>query len=149
MKRLTLLIYIVAFTSLVEIKAQPSQVIKGKVLDKNTLQELPAANVYIMQNGELAHGVSADLDGNFRIDGVAVGRHVLQCTFVGYEPWQSGYLEVTSAKEVVLTIELVPSIFTSEEIVIEASRNMGAGNEFTAVSGRSFTSEETQRYAGS
>ncbi|MDH5399902.1 MAG: TonB-dependent receptor, partial [Cyclobacteriaceae bacterium] len=50
---------------------------------------------------------------------------------------------------VVLTIELVPSIFTSEEIVIEASRNMGAGNEFTAVSGRSFTSEETQRYAGS
>ena len=61
--------------------SQNTQVIKGKVLDKNTFQPLIGANVYIIENGEVSNGVSVDLDGNFRMEGVSLGRRILQCTF--------------------------------------------------------------------
>jgi len=150
MQKLTLIGALIIGT-VIMVVAQPVQTIKGRVTDKNTLQSLPGANVFIMENGELKKGISTDLDGNFRLNEVPVGRHVIQCTFIGYEPWVSGNIEVTSAKEFVLNIEISPSIFDmGEEIVVQADREeRNTSNEFTSVSGHSFTAEKTQRIAGS
>ncbi len=152
LKRL-LLITIICCISLINVFAQrPGQRITGTVIDKESRQPLPGANVFIkLTDGESSvKGSVTDVDGRFVLEGIPVGRHYLNCSFVGYNNWVSTYLELTSAKQLVVSIELTEAITTGEEVVITANR-MGSEvtNEFSSVSGRSFTPEETQRFAGS
>jgi hypothetical protein len=130
----------------------PTQRITGIVLDKVSKQPLAGANVFIkLENNESTIiGTVTDLEGRFTLDKVPVGRHYLNCSYVSYESWVSPYLELTSAKQLNITIELTESITMGEEIVVKAQRVASeASNEFGMVSGRSFTPEETQRFAGS
>ena len=128
----------------------PTQSIKGRITDKNTLQTMPGANVYIFQGDSIAYGGTSDIDGNYKFENVPVGRHFVFCTFIGYEGWKSGYIELTSAKELVLNIQLIESAITADAVVITAKK-MGSEplNEFVTLSARSFNVEETQRFAGS
>ncbi len=128
----------------------PTQSVKGKILDKSTLQTLPGANVYILQGDSIAFGGTSDLDGNYKLENVPVGRHFIYCSFIGYEGWKSGYLELTSAKVLVLNIQLTESAIVTDEIVIRSKRgDSGPLNEYISLSARSFNVEETQRFAGS
>ncbi len=132
------------------IAQRPTQSIKGKVVDKNSLQTLPGANVYILQGDSIAYGTTSDLDGNFKLVNIPVGRHFIYCTFIGYEGWKSGYVELTSAKELFLSIELFESAIVTDEIVISARKGSSQPlNEFITLSARSFNVEESQRFAGS
>ena len=149
--RLLLLIF---FWTVVSISygQKASQRITGTVVDKESRQPLPGANVFIKlaDQDSTIKGAVTDVDGRFALEGVPVGRHYLNCSFIGYNNWTSAYLELTSAKQLVVNIELTEAITTGEEVVITAKR-MGSevNNEFSSVSGRSFTPEETQRFAGS
>ncbi|MDQ3050755.1 MAG: carboxypeptidase-like regulatory domain-containing protein [Bacteroidota bacterium] len=58
--------------------------IKGKVLDKNTKEPLPFANVVVEINGSQAGGAQTDFDGNFTIKPLQPGRYSLKASFVGY-----------------------------------------------------------------
>ncbi len=58
-------------------------------------------------------------------------------------------IEVTSAKEVILNVELQLSALDVEEVVISASRNGEVSNEMATVSAREFSVVETNLYAGS
>jgi len=128
----------------------PTQSIKGRITDKNTLQPMPGANVYIYQGDTIAYGGTSDIDGNYKLENVPVGRHFVYCTYIGYEGWKSGYIELTSAKEFVLNIQLIESAITADAVVIMAKK-MGSAplNEYVSLSARSFNVEETQRFAGS
>lgn len=130
---------------------KPGQRITGTVIDKESRQPLPGANVFIKLEGvESIKGAVTDVDGRFVMEAVPVGRHYLNCSFIGYNNWASTYLELTSAKQLVVNIELTEAITTGEEVVITANRiGSEVTNEFSSVSGRSFTPEETQRFAGS
>lgn len=130
----------------------PVQRITGLVVDKGSRQPLPGANVFLRlpDKDSTLVGAVSDADGRFVLDKVPVGRHYLRCTFIGYEPWTSRYLELTSAKQLVVTIELEPGVLMGEEVVVTSRRNASeASNEYGLVSARSFTPEETQRFAGS
>lgn len=130
----------------------PTQRISGLVLDKASQQPLVGATVFIKLESEAGRiiGATTDTEGHFSIESVPVGRHFLNCTYVGYQAWVSSYLEVTSAKKLDLTIELVESAIMGDTIVVRAPRVANeASNEFGLVSARSFTPEETQRFAGS
>ncbi|MFT5384007.1 MAG: hypothetical protein ACI81W_001407, partial [Saprospiraceae bacterium] len=62
----------------------------------------------------------------------------------------SDYLIVNSAKEVALYISLVESAITTDEVVVTAFQSSNEPlNELSIVSTRSFSVEETQRYAAS
>jgi hypothetical protein len=132
--------------------SQPVQRITGTVVDKTTQQPLPGATIFITLTSPDGStiGTMSDPEGHFVLEKVPVGRHTLNSTFIGYEPWSSPYLELTSGKQLVVTIELIPSSTLMQEVVVHNQRNPNeASNEFDLVSGRSFTAEETQRYAGS
>ena len=59
-------------------------------------------------------------------------------------------LELTSGKELILNIELEEKVITGKEVVIHADSDRSSTlNQMTTVSSRSFTIEETERYAGS
>src|SRR5688572_9840214 len=72
--------------------------IKGKVLDKNTKEPLPFANVIVEINGSQAGGAQTDFDGNFQIKPLQPGRYNLKASFVGYTAAEISGVLVSSDK---------------------------------------------------
>lgn len=127
--------------------AQNTQTIKGTVLDKQSLQPLPGVQVEIV-GSEPKKGSVSDLDGKFRITDLAPGRYDVRISFPGYIEQTRNNVVLTSGKEEVLEIQLEESVTDIGEVVINANKNNEMNNELTTVSGRSFSMEEVNRYAG-
>jgi hypothetical protein len=128
------------------------QTIRGSVVDQQTQFPLPGAAVVVASDSsELKSfkGTVTDENGNFRVEDVPVGRHTIKISFIGYEDRFLNNVLVTSAKEVVLDIGLEQAATKLEEVTVTAGRDGEASNEMAVSSARSFTVEETQRYAGS
>ena len=126
-----------------------TQTIKGQVFDKQSKQSLPGANIVITGSQPIIGGVS-DVNGYFKLAGVPVGRATVSVSFLGYQTATISNLILTSGKELVLNIELEEKVTTTEDVVVTASKPKSrANNEMATVSARSFTVEETEKYAGS
>lgn len=121
------------------------QTVRGQVIDDQSKSPLPGCAVALMDS--LRINSLSDENGNFRLNGVPVGRHAIRITMLGYKERVVNVI-VSSGKEVVLTVELEERVYEGEEVVIEAEKAK-ANNDMATVSARSFTIEETQRYAGS
>lgn len=127
--------------------AQLTQTIRGQVVDKNVQSPLPGAVITIPGTQPLK-ATGADANGYFKIEGVPVGRQAVRVTFIGYKPFVLTNLDVTSGKEIVLTIGMEEDLKQLEEVVISAnSRKDLPQNDMSTVSTRTFSVEETQRYA--
>jgi hypothetical protein len=127
----------------------PVQTIRGTVVDNQTKSELVGVVVLLMDTGKVSSNTVTDVNGNFRFDSVPVGRHALVFRYMGYKE-RSATVILTSGKEVVLNIEMEESVQQQEAVVItDESQKSKPLNEMSTVSARSFTIEETQRYAGS
>jgi len=146
MKKL-LFFNLLLFVALV-INAQPVQTIRGKIMDKETHATLPGANVILIDDTTTFIGVSTDEDGNFRLENIKVGKHSLKISYIGYND-RIIDVTVTSAKEVILNIELEESAIAMDEFVITATKRGEVNNEMALVSSRTFDVSETERYAGS
>jgi hypothetical protein len=125
------------------------QVIRGKVIDKESKSPLPGATVVLASDTSSFRGVTTDARGNFRLENVSVGKHALKISFIGYKPVYMDGIIVTSGKEVILDISIEESVTSMKEIEISATRKHETINEMAVVSARAFSVEETDRYAGS
>ncbi len=127
---------------------QLTQVIKGTVVDIETQLTLPGATIVILGTDPTL-GTSTDLEGNFRIENAPLGRYNIQIGYVGYDKVVIPEVLVTSSKEVVLSIGLKQSLTNIAEVVVKAnSRKDKPLNPMASISAKSFTVEETRRYAG-
>ena len=126
----------------------PTQTVRGKVVDQDTQLPLIGATIIILDTDPLI-GATTDFDGDFRLEKVPVGRYDIGISYLGYEDAKINQLLVGSGKEIVLTIELQESIAELNTVTVVASeQNKGKPlNELATVSARSFSVEETQRYA--
>lgn len=125
-----------------------TQTIKGQVIDAQSHETLPGVNIVITDSDPVI-GTSTDMDGDFRLESVPVGRISLQITFIGYETVILANLELTSGKELHLEIEMTEQVMTINEVVISAAKEKSAAlNEMATVSTRQFSIEESQRFAG-
>lgn len=127
------------------------QTIRGKVVDQAS--KMPLIGVVVMVIDTDLNTVT-DVDGNFVLNEVPVGRQVITTQYLGYEPYVSEGLVVSSSKELYLDIELLEQVQTTETVTVTASGGTnGVGNQalndLSVVSARSFSVEETQRYAAS
>lgn len=145
----TLLTVLIAVLSFTEAFTQTlTQTVRGTVTDKQSKETLIGAAVVLADSGTFK-GASTDIDGNFRIDNVEVGRRTFKITYLGYRENYATVI-VTSGKEVVMNFELEQSVVTTKDVEIVAEREKDkANNQLATVSSRSFTIEETSRYAGS
>jgi hypothetical protein len=126
-----------------------TQVIRGVVLDKSTSLPLPGANVVLLYSEPL-RGTTTDEKGAFRLDKVPVGRQSIRVSFMGYKEQVLSNLNVTTGKELLLTIQMEEIVMQVGEVEIRSdSRKDLPVNEMAVISARSFTIEETERYAGS
>jgi hypothetical protein len=126
--------------------AQRLQRIKGTVRDKESKMPLAGVSVGVMDVVP-AIGTATDADGNFVIDSVPVGKHTLTVSYMGYLSATMNDVLVTSAKEVVLPVELEEQAVKMNEVVVTRKRDHI--NEMALVSTKTFDVQETERYAGS
>ncbi|MEO5642258.1 MAG: TonB-dependent receptor, partial [Bacteroidia bacterium] len=109
---------------------------------------LPAV-VTLYMDSALVTGASADVEGNYKMENIAVGRYTLRVQYLGYLPVTLPNIIVNSGKENIIAVEMEQSVVQSEEVVIEGTNKEGTVNDFGIGSGRQFSVEETNRYAGS
>jgi hypothetical protein len=121
-----------------------TQTLRGTVRDKDSRFPLPFASV-VLVNTDPQRGTTSDLQGNFRFDKLPVGRYSLQVSYVGYEDAVFSEIQLGSAKEMVLDIDITERTETLGEVSVRYTKGE-ALNQMTAVSSRSFSVEETKRY---
>lgn len=146
------LMLVAAFTvslSSLSMAQQIIQTIRGTILDQDSQTPVIGASVTVVGSTPFI-GTVSDMDGNFRLTGVPIGRVTLKVTFIGYEERTIPNLLITAAKEEILSVTLAESVNTLEEITVHGDQVKGEVlNEMAMVSAHTFSVEETQRFAGS
>ncbi len=123
-----------------------TQTVRGKVVDQVSKAPIPGATVMILNTDPLM-GVATDVDGDFKISQVPLGTHTLRVSFVGYQDLILPNVLVNSGKEVVLTIGVEEDFGQLDEVVVLGAEKERTVNEMVTVSGRTFSVEETRKFA--
>ena len=124
-----------------------TQTLRGTVIDKVTHTPLPGAIVVITDTDPL-QGTSTDVNGVFKITNVPVGKHSLKATLLGYTESYFENMVVNAGKESVITILLEEQIVQHQVVEVSGTREKNKPlNEMSLVSARTFSVEETQRFA--
>lgn len=124
---------------------QLTQTLRGTVFDANTLEPLIGAEV-VVQGTEPLLGTTTDENGNFELQGVPVGRQVVECKYIGYQPYLRDNLQITSSREYVLEIAMKEGVDLAEVVVSAYERNE-AVNELFVASIRRIDPEALQYHA--
>ncbi len=123
-----------------------TQTIRGRVVDQVSQVPMIGATVMVLDTDPLL-GEITDKNGEFKIKNVPVGPQSIRISFVGYKDLIIPAIQVNSGKEVILPIELEEDISTIEEFVVTANEKDRTINDMVAVSGRTFSVEETRKFA--
>jgi len=125
-----------------------TQTVRGTIKDMDSQTPLPGVNVILIDSDPFQGGVT-DMDGNFRIDAVPVGRQNFLIKFIGYKSQTIPNVLVTAGKQVVLNVQLEESVEALDEVVITADSDKDRpNNEMAKVSARTFSLEEVTRFSG-
>ena len=125
-----------------------TQTIKGKVTDAEIQIPLPGASIMIVGSDPLI-GTSTDVDGNFRLEKVPLGRYDIRISYTGYETYTVTELVVGSGKEVIINAGLKESVVSLDQVVVNAEADKKEPvNSMSIISARQINMEEARRFAG-
>lgn len=128
---------------------QAGQTVRGTVVDAFTGTPVEGATVVLLDSDPLT-GTITDEKGDFTLSGVLPGRRSFIASMLGYQPVTFSNLMIISGKESQLTFKLEEKVNALADVVVKAtSAREKPLNESALVSARSFTVEETERFAGS
>jgi len=133
----------------VAVDRQIKQSITGLIRDNITGKPLPGANIVLLDTSPII-GTVSNTDGKFTLKGIDVGFVSLRISFMGYKTVEIMNRELRTAKALFLNVFMEEMIITGDEVVITAGVDKRASiNTMATVSSRTFSVEETRRYAGS
>lgn len=146
--RFTLFCCILIF-SVAQGRAQKlTQTIRGRIVDADSRLKIADASLLVLETNP-AIIASSDSEGNFKLTDVPVGRQNLKISMSGYEDKLIPNLLIVAGKETVLEVELRESFTGLKDVVVRSHADKSrVANEMSLVSARSFSVEETKRYAG-
>lgn len=136
-----------SLTSLAQTKY--TQTVRGQVVDKVSSVGLPGVVIRLKNDSTQKHVVTTDANGNFKLEGIAVGRRSFIVSMFGYNTVPLNDIIVSSGKETFLTIELEESLVQMDEVVVNADEQKDVVTDMQAVNVKTFSIEETERYPGS
>src|SRR6185503_9718803 len=146
MKRTLAITTSISFLSVLLSAQTPTQTVRGTVVEQHVETPLIGANVIVIGSNPVI-GAATDVNGNFRLEHVPVGNQVLQITYMGYKDAVVNIV-VNAGKETVLSVQMEQNVVEGKEVVITAdARKDKPLNEMSTVSARTFSVEETQKYA--
>ncbi len=125
-----------------------TQSVKGTITDAFSQSPLVGAAIVLVNSDPLLGGVT-DVDGQFIIKDVPVGRQTFAIQYIGYKTITYPNVLVTAGKEVVLNIALVESVVQIDQVVVTAKSDKDLPlNDLAKVSARTFSLEEVTRFSG-
>lgn len=154
MKHLLILLMIVQISMMAqgaEINSNNNvfQTVRGIVLDADSKSPVIGATIVLLDSNDLK-GAVTDPDGHFQLKGVPVGRVNIKISSIGYEDKYLSNILVSSGRELNVKVELTESLVQIDEVVVTQKKDKSQVlNEMALISGRAFSVEETERYAGS
>lgn len=126
-----------------------TQTVRGVLVDQLTNAPIAGASL-IIKDSNPVQGTTTDEDGKFRITSVPIGRMTILASSIGYNPASVANVLVGTGKELVLDVKLSASVTPIKEVVVTALKEDGLpGNSMAVNSSRTFSMEDTKRYAGS
>ena len=148
MKRLYLICILLGLS--VNLRAQQiTQTIRGTIIDRESNSPLEGVTVMITKDSTIIGGAVSDASGSYRVEKVPVGRVNFSASLLSYKKVYQPNILVNSGKELVMNIEMDPAIETKQDVVISGIKKGESINEMAQLSVRTFSPEETERYAGS
>ena len=128
---------------------QPTQTVRGKVFDSETQYPLIGAKVQIFTaDSTKKYRALSDLDGEFTIANVPVGKHELTATYTLYDA-KTITIEVNSGKQTIIQVPMMESFVEKEAVVVTGRKKGEVINELALISAQQFSVAETDRYPGS
>jgi hypothetical protein len=135
------LLFTAGFTSAQE----GTQVVRGTILDNVSESPIPGAKVVILNTNPILRTLT-DSEGYFKISNVPIGRHDIVVTYMGYDNAVLKGVVVDAGKETIINTSMVERIVEKDAVIVKADKDKPK-NEMSLVSTRTFSVEETQKYA--
>ncbi len=127
---------------------QLTQTIQGKVYDNFTGALLPGVNIVVIKDS-IQKGTASDINGVFIINELPIGKYTLKASYIGYKGYVESDLNLFSGRAINIDIRLKESAQELNEIsIIAVERKDEPLNNMALIGARSFTLDETNRYAG-
>jgi hypothetical protein len=149
MKLIKFLLFILLLPAKLFGQHTPLQTIKGTIINIETNLPVSAVNIMIVESSSSKkNGATTDSAGNFSFK-YSTGRHKIIFSHINYEN-QSQSILLKSGQQLRLNIYMEPKISQLSEVTISSARFQKEKpvNTLAYTSGRSFTTEEANRYAG-
>lgn len=121
-----------------------SGTLKGKILDKDTGEPIPFANVVIELGGSQLGGTTSDFDGNYTIKPITPGKYNVRATYVSYQAVQVNDVIISADKITFLDLKMSNQAQNLEEVVISGYKVPLISKDKTT-SGGTVTSEEIEK----
>ena len=130
-------------------QGQLNSVVRGRVFDKTLGYPLIGVHVMVFTRTDTLHAITDTL-GQFSITNVTLGRFDISTSYIGYKPVRLNQLFLRSGKEFVANIEMDEEPQQIDAVEIKTSYQKDRPlNQMAQISARSFSIEETNKYAGS
>jgi hypothetical protein len=125
------------------------QTVRGTVVDAFTGSPVIGATIQVIGSNPLINSLS-NQNGEFTISNIQPGRWTFAASMVGYKSQSYSNIMVISGKETVLSFKLEEKVTNLSEVVVSNGQSKERPiNETALLSARSFSVEETERFAGS
>jgi len=111
------LIWTFCLIALFSIATSAQGILRGKVIDAETGEELIGATV--MLKGTTI-GAATDLDGNYNIPDIPSVTYTVVCQYISYQPQEFEHVEVSSGKVTVINIKLSSVSVGLQEVQVTA-----------------------------
>lgn len=121
------------------------QIIRGTILDKQSLSPIIGATVQILGQNK---GTKTDEKGRYTLSEVEPGRYEIKVSYMGYKEISMPNVIVSSGKECIQDFYMEENVRNLKETVIKVSNKARTNNELATISARTFSTEEVNRYAG-
>lgn len=149
MKKNLFVLFFILLGSSAMAQDQLMQTLRGTLVDFDTKVPIVGAKV-ILLNSDPLKGSLTDENGDFRLEDITVGRVALRITATGYQEINLPSVLVESGKEKILNMEMTTDIKELAKVDVTARKDKSESiNKMATVSAKTFSVEETNRYAGS
>ncbi len=142
-----LLFVVIALFSVQGMLAQSAGTLLGKVVDKDTKEPIPFANVVVLKDGVQIMGASTDFDGEYTIKPIAAGKYTIQASYVGYNSIVQNNVLISADKITFLNLDLSSSNQNIDEVEIVEYKVPLISKDQTQ-SGETITSEQIEKMPG-
>ena len=140
---------VLLFISHLSIAQDLTQTVRGTIVDTDTKTPIFGAKVVLLESSPVIGAVTNEF-GEFRLEKVPATRVNVRITAIGYQEIMLPSILVETGKEKILNIEMTGEVRVLADVEVRSTKDKTESiNSMATVSAKTFTVEETNRYAGS